>query len=905
LLKSDASYDPAIREISGAWSLSLRNQSITALLSGFGLPDLTATGAGKFRFNPANQEVSASGQLQANASRLEKISPELAAIGAVQLRTFFDGGMAAGIARLEKFQLEITGADGRKLAQVDTSQRVTFNPADQRVTIVNAKSELARIALNELPLAWAQPFLKGMNIDHGTLSLVLGLEAEADGSRIRTRTIEPLSLRAVTLRQGDKKLLDQVTFTGAPQVDFTAGKSVVAELAALKISMPAGDSLAGKASLEIANLATKPVVTFGAQLQARIVAALKPYVPVDTGPLAVGVDASGQLEGDVLQLTKLSAKINRDGGALLADVELLQVTKADLAKKTFLVAKPVNPVARLKLGEIPLNWAQSFVAGSQLGGVLAGGALEVTAQSLDEVTINTTEPLVGRGVSAVVEGKPMVKAMDLSANLTATKKGDSVIYDVRRVEISQGKDALATFSAKGEARLGAKLSLSAKGNLDADAGALMSQPILAPFATLSRGRVTTVFEVTYGETLEAKAAVAAKSLTARANNQALGDVDLTLSATMKNDGSGTLTVPLTVINGGRRSDVALAGSFSRAGTSYAFNGKISGNQIYVDDLQMLGGLAPASEPSKPAARPSSGRDAEPFWKGVSGRADVNLKNVLYGKNYTINSILGVAVLTPTRLSLEKLEGQFKEKAFKLSGGISFAAQQPKPYTLTAAADVQGLDIGEILRAANPNEKPVFETKASLTALLNGAGGNVTDLFKNAYGKFELSGAQGVTRLLARRGGASAAVNVASIGLAILGASRQSEGFSAAAELTQLLNEVRFDNVKVQVERAADLSFKLTAIEIMSPLLHTSGTGSVASRSTDDIANAPMNIVLQLGAKGQLAYALQRSGLLSDKLDDKGYSLMTRTFTIGGTPAKPDNAALWGILLQTALNAFGR
>ena len=55
--------------------------------------------------------------------------------------------------------------------------------------------------------------------------------------------------------------------------------------------MPAGDALTGTVSADVTNLATKPATVFSAQLQAKIVAALKPYLPVEPYYVLVGVTA--------------------------------------------------------------------------------------------------------------------------------------------------------------------------------------------------------------------------------------------------------------------------------------------------------------------------------------------------------------------------------------------------------------------------------------------------------------------------------------------------------------------------------------------------------------------------------------------------------------------------------------
>jgi hypothetical protein len=66
---------------------------------------------------------------------------------------------------------------------------------------------------------------------------------------------------------------------------------------------------------DVTNLATTPVVGFTAQLQAKIVNALKPYLSAPTGPLTISANLEGRHEGQMLQLAKLSTTVNRDANA--------------------------------------------------------------------------------------------------------------------------------------------------------------------------------------------------------------------------------------------------------------------------------------------------------------------------------------------------------------------------------------------------------------------------------------------------------------------------------------------------------------------------------------------------------------------------------------------------------------
>lgn len=923
LVKVNARYLSAAREIAGNWDLAVRTEQLAGLLAGLGLPELAANGAGKFSLKPDSQAVAASGDLQARAAELQKFMPELAAVGAVQLKTSFDGGMADTIARLDRLALEVSGTDGRKFAEVNSLQRITYTLADKRVVLADPKAELARISLQALPLAWAQAFAKGVKIDSGDLSLVLAIEAEPDGSRVRARALEPLALRAVTIRQGEKKVVDQVTLTTRPNIDYSAAK-ITAQLADLKAVTPAGDSVSGHVSADVTHLSA-PAIVFAVQLQARAVSAHKAYVPLDTGPLAAAVNVEGRFEGQTLQVTKATKTVHREGGALLVGLELQQPVRADVKAATFSVPNPGATAARIRLGEVPLAWAEAFVPKSKFAGVLGGATFDVAARSADDLTVTTAEPFAVRGATVTMDGKPLVQALDVSATLSATKRGNALAYDVKKVELKQGNTSLAALSVTGETTLGAKMVLAAKGNFEADVPALMTQPALASFSTLSRGRITAAFDANVGDTIQAKAQLAAKNLVAKQDNRVLGDLEMTVNANVKADGSGTVALPLTLTNAQRKSDVTIDGAFGKAANkpTFLFTGKIASSNFYVDDFQPLAALAPAGEkapaPSSPAPRgtppprpttppsgpPPSTRDTVPFWAAVNGKAEVDLKRIVYGKDYVISGVRGTAVITDSKLSLDGLDGKFKENPFKLAGGITFAAQQPKPYTLTASADVSNFDVGEFLRAANPNEKPALDTNATLSAKVNGVGGNVSELGKNAFGKFELSGTQGTMYLLERKGAAGTLVNIGSAVATILGAARGSDTTLALAEIAKLLNAVRFDSVKLQIERGSDLTFKLTSLEVLSPILRMTGSGTVASKSTDDVQNAPMNIVLQLGAKDELGHLLQRVRMLGPTQDEKGYQLMSRTFTVGGTPSKPDSSSLWTILGEAAAGALLR
>jgi hypothetical protein len=921
VFNSRVEYVASTHKLDGTWDLAVNSEQLAAVLAGLGLPEVSARGSGRFSIEPDRPSAVGSGDLNVGVSGLEKLGPQFASVGPLQMHVTFDGAYADNVARLNQLELSVATADAHKLVEIATAQPVSYNTVTQRLTLAKPDSELARIAVQGIPLAWAQPFVKALSIDSGALSAVLSIAAEADGSRAHLRTIQPVTFDHVTLRDGEKKLVDQASLSLSPSVDYSPAK-VTASIPDLKLALPAGDSVNGNISADVTNLAAVPVIVFSAKFQERLVSVHKPFLPYDPGTLTVDSVAEGRLEGQTLQLTKFSSVVDRSGDVLVASVETLQPLTANFATVRVAPANAAAAVARIILGEMPLSTAQAFVPRSKFSGTLNGATFEVTMPAQDRFGVQTATPVSLRGVTVVLDGQTLAKGLDLDLDFSAAKNGQAVSGELRRLEVRQGSAVLAKVVAKGGATLGEKLIASGKGRLEADLAAVMQQPALAASAVLSRGNLVADFEITSGDPLLAKATVTLRNLVARQGNQAMGDLDCSVDASLKADASaGTAKIPLTLAVGDRRSDLSLEGSFTRAAAKVSFKVKLGSNQIVVDDFMALAALAPQGPAaSSPAAKPAGGsqpaaklatnpggtaaqsttgkggtvaaHDTSPFWNGVEGRFDADLKLVKYGPEYTITGIRCAAVVDDKHLALENLEGKFKDNAFKVSAGIAFAPKAPRPYTLTGLVTIPGLDIGAILKAANSNEAPQLETVVAVNGKFGGMGTTAADLMQNATGQFDVTGSKGVLRALGKKGELA---GTASKLIGLFGALQGSDNAAALSQLTDRLREMPFDHFAMHAERGADLNLKLTSLEFISPETRLTGSGTIQHQKGVEIANQPLHVELQLAGKDSMALVLGKAYLLGDQQDDKGYTLMSSPFVIGGTPSNPDSSQLWKII----------
>lgn len=902
VVEGRAEFLRANRRLTGTWKVAARSEQFAALLSGLGLPTLAVAGEGKFSFEPAAGATSASGELDVQASDLGRLSPGLRTLSAVRSHGAFDLRVADGTAVLERLELNLSDATGRRLADIAARQRISVRLADQQLSFANPTAELARVSVQRLPVAWLQPWVADYTLDTGDLSFVVAIEAGTDGNRVRARAVEPVLVQGLSVRQAGRLLIEQATISVRPDIEYTATR-MTATLTELKVSLPAGDNIAGSISTQVTGFPKAPVVDFTTDLTGRLAEGFRQQVPELPTAVRFTAAAQGRLAGDDLQVARYSITVNQDAGGLLASVEAAQAFRVNLATSTFAAANPAAAAVRARLGELPLVWIEPFEKRAKLAGMVSGGAIELTVRTVDDITVAAIAPLGLRGATVSWAGQPLVQNLDMTADFTATRKAEVISYNVRRLEARQGETALLRFNAAGSFKPGDKLVGAAKGGLEIpDAGALSRQPVLAA-GGFTRGTVSATFDASMDGAGQVSAVLTTRNLTSRQAPTAPLNLDSNFSLLLRPDGSGTIKLPLTLTAGTRKSDVLFDGAFTQPAGGYTFNGRLSSSQANVDDLQMLAGLIPSTgpaAPATPASRPVV-TAAGPFWSGLSGRIEADLKNVQSG-TYVLSAIRGTLVVTDNRIAVSGLEGSFRNNnPFKLSGNLDYVARQARPYVLGGTLDVSGLDVGEILRQANPGERPALETKVNVTGRIASTAAQPDGLLENLTGQFDASGTAGMLRALGKKG---ETVNALSTALAIFGAVRGSDNALAAAELATALNELRFDKFSMKVERGADLNLQLSALELVSPIMHLTGKGQISYRPGVAIDLQPLTVQVQLSAKDTLAQLLNRAGMLNPTADANGYYPMAKPFTIGGTAAKPDSSQLWRMIAEAGLTASG-
>lgn len=883
-------------QYAGEWQLNLRNGQVEPFVLAGGLPDFSAKGGGKFTYDVAAAGYALQGTLQGELSRLEAIDPAWRAFGAVKVAASFDVGQQDGIASLSQFQATVTGAKPVLSAQSLGPVRYDLRKRQLLAAGVGG-DDLLRVKLDGLPIAWLRPFVTAADISGSDLTgeftlaraagagpgAVVRGHAEAEGFSV-VRAGQPLLLKASLGLRTEATLVDDTI--EAPVLEFS-------------LNTAEGDALKLSGRLSTRTTAHPPVdlkASFSGS-SARLLARWLPGAPV-TAQGELDVSLAGSTVS--MQAGRLQA---RQAGKVLFSATLLQAFSADLATMAVTPHDAGQALAQVEVGRLPLALFPVTAPDAELGGFLQPARFEVTA-SADRVLLRSVGPVQLADVSLAQSRRPALTGLAIEAQPIVELAGPGAVR-VQTGDVTvrtSAKAPLLTFKAEANRAPGQGDQASLTFALELPA--LATQPIFADAQAVSAGRATGEIRAALGLYRQVEARVTLNGLVAADTGRSLPVANVGFRGFAQANGALSLQLPVLLDNAGRRSDLNFALELSPLGTGYSVDGKLTGQQVELEDL--LGVLSVFSAAAAPdgADRPavatgSTAPDTVAAWSHFSGQLALDLKSVTRGTEWAMTGLAGVLALEPTRLSLPKLEAAFGETSrlaakmeMRFTGG-------PMPYRLTADYSLNDFDAGRLFKAIDPAKAPTVEGLFTVVSKLSGNGETPERALERVQGEFLLTSRQGVFRGLQRTGAkVSMTSKAVELGASVLGSIFGSEKAAKTAEkvagqayfvdqLAQAIGEIKFDLLSVKLSRDELLNMNLEDFSLVSPELRLSGRGAVTYVAGKDLLDQPLTASLNLAARGKLEQLIGKIRPLDGTKDELGYAKVKDTFTVGGTLAKPD------------------
>jgi hypothetical protein len=217
LLQLNLAIPSASAPLSGSWKLDVATADARPFALGHALPDFAAKGQGRFSAARTGTQVQAAGLIEAWVDQLGRIRPDLTALGRLDVIADFDLAAHGQGVRLNRCDLRLA-AGAAPLASVTALQPIEFNRITGALAPGTGTSEVMRIELNGLPLAWAQPLLGELALTGQDLRGVLTVSSRNGGVSVRSTT--PLTLLGFSVSQAGQPQLRNVDVSLALAADY-------------------------------------------------------------------------------------------------------------------------------------------------------------------------------------------------------------------------------------------------------------------------------------------------------------------------------------------------------------------------------------------------------------------------------------------------------------------------------------------------------------------------------------------------------------------------------------------------------------------------------------------------------------------------------------------------------------
>lgn len=617
--------------------------------------------------------------------------------------------------------------------------------------------------------------------------------------------------------------------------------------------------------------------------------------------------------GENLRVEHLTADFS--SAQPVASVQALQPFEFNAGTGELKVADTARDLIGLRLHGLPLAWLQPLLRDYALSGGNVRGEFSAIARN-GGFTLRSRAPLALDGVTLSRGGQPLLTGVELALTPSADYSPQGWQVELLPFAVTSGGRPVLTVDAKMGQLTGKAQPIKAAGKFSARLPSVLQQPAASGLLVLTAGEASGHFAVSLGATkeIEVKLALTELATDPKLTGEKLPQLYAEVRSDITATGAITLTAPLQLERGGKKSDLTVSGTLTPQKGGFVVDTHVTSTLLVVDDLQLL---ALPFAPSVPASEKPAARDAAPPWAGLNGTIALALKKIIYSDLVEVSDVSGTVRLEAGAARLVDMKAGLGEGAeAKLNGNLTFDAKSSAPYGLAADVLVSEFDPAPFFRAVNPTQPASVEGKFNVATKLAGQAASLGAIVQTARGEVQLTSKTGFFRGLPVSYASKVestgkiAASVAAVSN-LLGSMTGRKDYAeianraqAVAELTKSFNPIAYDQLNVVLVRDGALHTMLKDFTLISPELRLSGAGVVALRPGVSLLEQSLTMEFKLSARGRQGELLKYLGALEARPDELGYVACTLPLKISGTIGQPDTRELNRGLAQLALEKAG-
>ena len=124
-----------------------------------------------------------------------------------------------------------------------------------------------------------------------------------------------------------------------------------------------------------------------------------------------------------------------------------------------------------------------------------------------------------------------------------------------------------------------------------------------------------------------------------------------------------------------------------------------------------------------------------------------------------------------------------------------------------------------------------------------------------------------------------------------------------AQAVPYFKDMKFESFTLDLVRGKDKKVHIPQLKLLGDNLSINGRGVIAAGNLAKILDQPLDLTLELGAKGRLIDYLEALELLETNTSEDGFRTLDQDIKIGGSLVDPDTSALKKLLNNAARRAL--
>lgn len=631
--------------------------------------------------------------------------------------------------------------------------------------------------------------------------------------------------------------------------------------------------------------------------------------------LVLQADLTAQAQGTVVTLDRADFDLTANSQPI-ASVNLEQALTLG-AEQQF-----VGRLMTVDLVHLPLNWVNPWLGdGIELAGAPVAAQFVLEGGRNGTLEVQTAQALVWGPFSLARDGQPLLEGLTLQVNPVVRVDSDQTVhYDIRDLQLADRYGSFIGGTLKGRKKAAAAEALFAglqtKAQLEIGLAELLQQPVLEGTAGVLAGQAK--LQLTIDETAEFPAQLQASVDGLRARSQPGSQQDFRLAAQLKRSKSDTFALGANLQAGLERrpsTSVQLAGQVQLERSPLPFKLDLTSTAILQRDLDiLLAALTPqqsatAQDPRTPGAQPRTAAPsaldsasaaevaARPPWADLDGSAQLRIDQLTLNSGQIIRAISAQADVSEALLAIEQIKATLPDGQVTGGARVAYQAGSETPYDVTSQLQFENVDpsVFSQQRSGSFPVRGLFDGEFQL----NGGGETLPGALENSQAQLMVTGREGVLTAFELDNRSQLGL----LGAGILGQQLNRPGITAMAQAVPYFKDMRFQNFTLNLSRGQDKVVRIPELTLLGDNVRIEGAGMIAASRFSEVLSQPLQLSLNMGARGRLIDYLETLQLLGPDTGADGFRNWKSAIDIGGTLGDPDTSALKKILNEAARRAI--